>query len=87
MITYLTLTQSQSQSTMRSQAWNLSIAVVEAGIQQGEGACLVNAAAETAGGLVGSEGAGRAGSDLGRDHGGCGGGVRGTNCALLFAAC
>jgi hypothetical protein len=34
MITYLTLTQSQSQSTMRSQAWNLSMAMVEAGMEE-----------------------------------------------------
>lgn len=35
MITYLTLTQSQNQATMRSQGWNLSMAMVEAGLEEG----------------------------------------------------
>ena len=34
MITYLTLTQSQSKATMRSQGWNLSMAMVEAGLEE-----------------------------------------------------
>jgi hypothetical protein len=32
--TYMTLTQNQNRATMRSQAWNLSMALVEAGIEE-----------------------------------------------------
>lgn len=34
MVTYLKLTQSQNKATMRSQSWNLSMALVEAGLEE-----------------------------------------------------